>query len=242
MNSPADLLLSRFQKPDCQRKLFVTNQAKKRLRVWAFAASVVMVLPNSVLAQGPAAPVASSVASKAQATPATAGPNWSELTHAQQQSLKPLAPSWATISEAQKRKWLEISKNYASLPPEGQATLHSRMNEWVAMSPQERAQARLNFAKTKELSKQLTSEEKKAKWQTYQALSPEEKTKLAEKATPKPAGAATAVKPVSPQKLAVVPPHANPNPKVEAKAAPKMVAPQTTAPGSPAAPAARPAP
>jgi hypothetical protein len=138
----------------------------------------------------------------------------------QQQTLKPLAASWNTLSEPQKRKWLEISKNYHSLPPEGQTTMHSRMNEWVALSPQQRAEARLNFAKTKELSKQLTPEEKKAKWQTYQALSPEEKQKLAAKATTRPVGAATAVKPVSPQKLAAVPPHGI---KADAKPVPKMV-------------------
>lgn len=139
----------------------------------------------------------------------------------QQQTLQPLASNWNTISEAQKRKWLEISKNYHSLPPEGQATMHSRMNEWVALSPQQRAQARLNFAKTKELSKQLTPEEKKAKWQTYQALSPEEKQKLAAKAATRPVGAALAVKPVSPQKMAVGPPHgAKPEPKPASKIAP----------------------
>lgn len=244
MTLPADLLLSQFQGPSGSRKPFLANQFNKQLQAWAFAASVVMVFPQSVLAQGPVAPGAPSVAGKSNtaavnktsAAPAASGPAWSELTPVQQQSLKPLAPGWATISEQQKRKWLEISKNYASLPPEGQATLHSRMNEWVAMSPQQRAQARLNFAKTKELSKQLTPEEKKAKWQTYQALSPEEKTKLAEKASPKPAGAATAVKPVAPQKLAAVPPHANPNPKTEAKPVPKMAAPQTVAPTAKPAP------
>lgn len=143
----------------------------------------------------------------------------------QQQTLQPLASNWNTISEAQKRKWLEISKNYHSLPPEGQATMHSRMNEWVALSPQQRAQARLNFAKTKELSRQLTPEEKKAKWQTYQALSPEEKQKLAAKATTRPVGAALAVKPVSPQKLAAVPPHGT---KPESKPAPKIAPVATT--------------
>ncbi len=139
----------------------------------------------------------------------------------QQQTLKPLAASWNTLSEPQKRKWLEISKNYHSLPPEGQATMHSRMNEWVALSPQQRAEARLNFAKTKELSKQLTPEEKQAKWQTYQALSPEEKQKLAAKSTTRPVGAAPAVKPVPPQKLAAVPPHGTkPEPKPAAKIGP----------------------
>ena len=53
------------------------------------------------------------------------------------------------------------------------------------------------------LTPELTPEEKQAKWQSYQTLSAEEKQKLAAKATPKPTGAATAVKPVSPQKLAV---------------------------------------
>ena len=132
-------------------------------------------------------------------------PHWSELTPVQQQALRPLALSWSSISEPQKRKWLEISKNYFTLQPADQATMHSRMNEWVMLSPQQRAQARLNYAKTNELSKQLSTEEKKAKWLTYQALSAEEKDKLVAKGTPKSTGAATAVKPVAPQKLTVVP-------------------------------------
>lgn len=132
-------------------------------------------------------------------------PTWADITPKQRQSLKPLMGTWETMSEGQKRKWLEISKNYPALSLADQATMHSRMNEWVALSPQERAQARLNFATTKELSKQLSAEEKKAKWQSYQALSLDEKQKLAAKGTPKPTGAATAVKPVAPQKLAVTP-------------------------------------
>ena len=169
------------------------------------------------------APVAPAARKQTVATPVAVSskPTWVELTPMQQQTLKPLAPSWNTLSEPQKRKWLEISKNYHSLPPEGQATMHSRMNEWVALSPQQRAEARLNFARTKELSKQLTPEEKKAKWQTYQALSPEEKQKLAAKSTTRPVGAAPAVKPVSPQKLAAVPPHGSkPEPKPAAKTGP----------------------
>ena len=136
-------------------------------------------------------------------------PLWSELTPMQQQALQPLAGTWGTISEAQKRKWLAVSKNYPSLPSEGQATMHGRMNEWVNLSSLQRAEARLNFATTKELSRQLTPEEKLAKWRTYQSLSADEKQKLAEKASTKPTGAALAVKPVAPQKLAPIQPHAS---------------------------------
>lgn len=146
------------------------------------------------------------------------------------------------MSEPQKRKWLALSKNYSSLPPEDQATLNSRMNEWVALSPQQRAQARLNFGKTKELSRQLTPEEKKARWEAYQALTPEEKQKLAAKGSPNPAGAATAVKPVPPQKLAIVPaqatkPGARPEPKVTAPPAAAAALPATAASGEAASPA-----
>lgn len=163
-----------------------------------------------------AAPKAPAIAASATkvVTAVASKPTWAELNPLQQKSLKPLANAWGSISEAQKRKWLEVSKNYPNLPAADQAVMHSRMNEWVAMSPQQRAAARLNFAKTKELSKGLTPDEKKAKWQTYQALSPEEKAKLAAKAAPKPTGAATAVKPVAPQKLAVAPNGMQPLPPV----------------------------
>lgn len=183
----------------------------------ALCLTVLALLQPLAQAQVPTPPVAApkTPASAAKAvTTAVAKPTWAELNPMQQQSLRPLAAAWGGISEAQKRKWLEVSKNYPNLSAADQAVMHSRMNEWVAMSPQQRAAARLNFAKTKELSNKLTPDEKKAKWQTYQALSPEEKAKLAAKAHPKPTGAATAVRPVEPQKLAVSPKSVPPLPTV----------------------------
>lgn len=195
----------------------MTHNLKRAIAVFSLA-----IVPMLTFAQSPATPVAPKPAAskptvaavKPPAPAAASKPAWTDLTAPQQQALKPLAATWNSISEQQKRKWLEVSKNYPALAPADQITMHSRMNEWVAMSPQERAVARLNFAKTKELSKQLTPDEKKAKWETYQALTPEEKAKLAAKASPKPTGAATAVKPVPTQKLAVTPKSLPPLPKV----------------------------
>jgi hypothetical protein len=82
-----------------------------------------------------------------------------------------------------------------------QSTLHSRMIEWAALSNQQRTQARLNFAEVK----RIPADERKAKWEQYQALSEEEKRKLAERAPAKPRGAAVPVRPVSSQKLVPVP-------------------------------------
>jgi hypothetical protein len=144
---------------------------------------------------------ASSAAGLAAARQSFPRPTWAQLTVQQQIALRPLASVWDPLSEAQKRKWLELSKNHQNLSVDDQTRMHSRMVEWVGMSPQQRAQARLNFAQTRELATSLSADEKKAKWQSYQALSAEEKQKLAEKAVPRPTGAATAIKPVAPQKL-----------------------------------------
>lgn len=127
-------------------------------------------------------------------------PGWNALSAGQKQALRPLAGTWNSLSDLQQRKWLALSRNFAAMSPAEQATLHSRMTEWAALSPQQRTLARLNFAETRK----LPSDEKKAKWEAYQALSPEEKRKLAS-GIAKPGGAALAVRPVPPQKLALPP-------------------------------------
>lgn len=163
-------------------------------------AQAVLVPPQS--AQPSARmPSASSPVKSTGALRASSKPAWQDLTPLQQTSLKPLAANWNTLRESQKRKWIAIAANYPKLTPTEQETLHSRMTEWASLSEQQRAQARLNFAQ----SKQLTPSQKTSTWNAYQALSPEEKQKLATAATPQPASAATALKPVPPKKLAVVP-------------------------------------
>jgi hypothetical protein len=129
-----------------------------------------------------------------------AGPAWRDLNPAQQQALAPLASAWDGLSEGHKRKWLALSRNHAKLSPAEQAIQHSRMKEWAALSQQQRAQARFNFAEVK----QLPADERKAKWEAYQALSPEEKRKLAEGAPAKPPGVAPTIRPVPARKLAPV--------------------------------------
>lgn len=172
-------------------------------------------VPAPIAAPASVAPAARNPATTASAAPRALPPTaavptlppktWNELSPAQQQALKPLAASWSGIDEAQKRKWLAMSRNFGTMTPTEQAKLHGRMNEWAALSPKQRAQARLNFAETA----QVPADEKKATWQAYQALSPEEKRKLAAGAPALPSGGATAVKPVPATKLAT-PPHAGP--------------------------------
>jgi len=128
-------------------------------------------------------------------------PTWAELNPVQKQSLAPLAGAWNTLSDAHRRKWIALAQNYPNLAPAEQQKLHSRMAEWAALKPKDREQARLNFAETKKIA----PTERAANWEAYQALSPEERKKLAAGAKPKPSGAAIVVKPVPVDKLAEVP-------------------------------------
>ena len=154
-------------------------------------------LAGSVLAQGQPASGASS-AFRGVTTSSTA---WADLSPAQRTALAPLSRNWGQISEGQRRKWIALAENYNRMPPAEQAKLHSRMAEWVALSPQQRSDARLNFGE----AQQLSPDEKKAKWQAYQALPPEEKRRLATDGAAKPPATAAALKPVPADKLANVP-------------------------------------
>ncbi|WP_235505863.1 DUF3106 domain-containing protein [Variovorax sp. Root411] len=170
------------------------------LAVAAFGLTLANAQPHTEAAIKGPAPGSSASATSPKAV-STTKPLWNELTAEQQQALKPLSVHWNTLNVGQKRKWLALSRNYASMSTEDQSTLHSRMIEWAALSNQQRAQARLNFAEVKRIS----PDERKVKWEQYQALSEEEKRKLAERAPPKPRGAAIPVRPVSSQKLVPVP-------------------------------------
>ena len=130
---------------------------------------------------------------------------WSRLPANQKLALQPLGTEWDGLGEAHRRKWLAMARNFDRMSPQEQATLHSRMTDWAALSPRERVRARLNFAEVQRLAPES---ERKAKWEAYRALTEEERKALAERATPTPRGTALPVRPVARERLAPVPPAA----------------------------------
>ncbi len=201
--------------------------------------------PGTLLPAGAEAAVASpnnartSTRPGAMAVPQVeTGPGWETLTTPQKLALYPLAERWALISEAQKRRWLALAANFSALPEEEQAKFHDRMTDWASLSAQQRNQARLNYAVTNRLAR----DDKRAQWEAYQARSDEEKRALAARAAPKPKGAATALRPVSPKKLAQVPAATQANPsRPNAPKIPPVLdhsAPRVAAPVTPTAPPA----
>ncbi len=159
-------------------------------------------------------------------TPSLPGrPLWMDLTESQQQALAPLSQLWPTMTEPHKRKWLAISQNFGQLSADEQTTVQGRMREWAALSPQQRSAARLNYAD----AKQLLQDDKKAKWESYQALPREAEQKLAAQQPTQPVmGAAPAVKPIPTTKLAT-PPAASAN-KALPRIATDQAAPATLLP------------
>jgi hypothetical protein len=158
------------------------------------------------------------------------GTNWLSLNMAQRDALAPLEHSWSGLSDAQQRKWIALAINYPKLSSADQEKMHSRMVEWAALLPKDRELARLNFAQTKSIAKS----DRAANWEAYQALSPEERKKLAEGTRLKPVGAAVTVKPVAPDKLTSVPvTRHTPRQEREAAASQRALNPKTLLPQTP---------
>ena len=121
------------------------------------------------------------------------GVRWRDLKPGQQTVLKPLEREWPSIGPVHKQKWIELSGGFALRPAADQARIQERMTEWARLTPQERSQARLNFQE----AKQLPPQDRKARWDAYQALPPEKKEQLAARAAP--GASSVSVKPAPPR-------------------------------------------
>jgi hypothetical protein len=110
----------------------------------------------------------------------TDGAAWSSLTQGQRKALKPLEAEWGRIDGSRQSKWLEIADRFHTLTPAEQARVQTRMGEWAKLTPKQRGETRMNFKE----AQQVPAQERKAKWEAYQALPPEERKQLAARAAP----------------------------------------------------------
>lgn len=132
----------------------------------------------------------------------TGAVSWNSLNQEQKTALQPLANLWPTLSGEHQRKWIALAHNFNRMSPTEQATLQGRMTEWAKLTPAQRTQARLNFGETRK----LPIDDKKAKWEEYQSLTPEQRQRLAADRPKPPKSTAPALRPVSPEKILRTPP------------------------------------
>lgn len=143
------------------------------------------------------------VAPSALSTPPA---NWSELTPKQQALLAPLERDWPEISDTQRSKWLSATPTLATMSGEEIKRVHDRIRDWTMLSGSERLNARIGF----QVTRQLTPEQRQARWEAYQALPEEERKALAEKAMARRQALAEA--PARAAKPAVAPPKSSSQP------------------------------
>lgn len=113
---------------------------------------------------------------------AAGGADWAALTPAQRQVLAPLQREWHGLDDSRRQKWLELAARFPSMPPDERQRVQARMAEWVRLTPEERQRARLQFQESRLWSPD--SQERKARWEAYQALSPEAREALLQRSPP----------------------------------------------------------
>lgn len=150
-----------------------------------------------------AAPALAQAAPSRSAAVAADGTPWAALSPAQQQALRPLQREWSSIDAARKNKWIEVADRLPGLPPAERERIQARMTDWAQMSPRQRAQARLNYRELK----QLPAEDRRARWEAYKSLPPDQQRELAERASPdkQAAAARRARRDASSEKSTLVP-------------------------------------
>lgn len=149
---------------------------------WAWF-GVIVSLAAPLAASGQTGPVPAAPGARA-----TGSASWSSLNPSQKNALKPLEREWDRIDPARKTKWLEIANRFPSMSAAEQQRIQNRMTDWATMTPRERGQARMNFKE----AQQVPAQERKARWEAYKALPPEQQKQLAARAAPVPRKAAAA--------------------------------------------------
>jgi hypothetical protein len=106
-------------------------------------------------------------------------PLWSKLTMAQRDALAPLESYWPEMENERRRKWLKIADRFHLMSDEEQALAQERMQEWVALPATDRRQARAVFDS---LVQVMPEDVRVMKWNEYQKLSDQERSRLMEQA------------------------------------------------------------
>jgi hypothetical protein len=112
------------------------------------------------------------------------GQPFDKLPRAQRDVLAPLKDDWMSLSQERQRKWLEIAARYPRMSAEEQQRLQRRMTDWAQRTPEERHNARLQYRE----ARRLHPDDRRARWEAYQAMTQQQRDALAEEAAPRRQG------------------------------------------------------
>ncbi len=148
-------------------------------------ACCVAALATTPTGAQPAAPLTTKPVPRAAAAPPSRPPaasnkgedgaRWQSLSAAQREALAPLEREWPSLDGIRRQKWIAIADRFRSLPPAERARITTRMTEWAQLTPAQRGEVRLRFQE----SRQVGSNDRGARWEAYQRLTPEEREAFA---------------------------------------------------------------
>lgn len=102
------------------------------------------------------------------------GPGWSDLPATSRVALMPLQRDWNRLDRSSKEKWLALAERFPGMSATEQQRVQARMAEWARLPANQRSQARIRFQQARE----LTPDERRARWNEYQQLAPEQRREL----------------------------------------------------------------
>nr|WP_255718165.1 DUF3106 domain-containing protein [Rubrivivax benzoatilyticus] len=102
------------------------------------------------------------------------------MSAAQRRALAPLQQDWPNIDSTGKERWLSVAARFPKMSQAERQRVQERMAAWTQMTPSERARARLQFQQVR----QLSAEDRQARWDAYRALPDDQRKQLAERAVP----------------------------------------------------------
>jgi len=103
-----------------------------------------------------------------------AQPLWSDLGDAQRQVLEPFASQWNALPSSEKRAWSDLARRFPRMKPEVQKRVQQRIVQWAALTPEQRRVARENYR----LAQQVPRQSVAAEWESYQTMTPEQRSVL----------------------------------------------------------------
>jgi Protein of unknown function (DUF3106) len=103
-----------------------------------------------------------------------AEPLWLDLTAPQQNFLKPLQAQWYALSATERKSWVSLADKLPKMNPAAQKKAAARVNEWAALSQEQRRLARENYR----LAQNLPKEEREAQWEKYRSMTPAQRSVL----------------------------------------------------------------
>jgi Protein of unknown function (DUF3106) len=148
------------------------NQWPKHLAVWL---GVLALLTSSARAQSDeqAISTASGIGMK-KSILVVAEPLWVDLTPANKVFLKPFEKSWYTLTPVERKSWVTLANKVPKLSAPEQKRAAARVNEWAALTPEQRKLARANYR----LAQNLNKDERTEQWQRYESMTPAQQAVL----------------------------------------------------------------